>query len=118
MSVFSEIRAACAEVERRATWVRIDPTALAGVADRLSGEMSKVVEDPAHLQLRTENETLAFVVLLDALNFGSGWFPALRKPGGRSGYFTIATALREFIQAEGAPAPRGRRRALGSVRSR
>ncbi len=106
MSVFSEIRTACAEVERRAVWVRIEKRGLAGVADRLAGEARKAIEDPAHLQLHTSYETLAFVVILDALNFGSGWFPALRKPDGRSGYFTIANALREFVEAEGVPEPR------------
>ncbi len=38
---------------------------------------------------------------LDAINFGSGWFPTLRKPGGRSGYRTIAAAWRERFLADG-----------------
>ena len=43
----------------------------------------------------------AFWLILDAINFGSGWFPTLRKPGGRSGYFTVATALKEHFAADG-----------------
>jgi hypothetical protein len=32
---------------------------------------------------------------LDAINFGSGWFPTLRKRPGMSGYRTVAAALAE-----------------------
>jgi Potential Queuosine, Q, salvage protein family len=34
-----------------------------------------------------------FVLTLDSINFGSGWFPTLRKRHGLSGYFTVASAL-------------------------
>jgi hypothetical protein len=37
----------------------------------------------------------AFSLTLNALNFGSGWFPTLRKPGGLSGYRTVEAAMRE-----------------------
>jgi hypothetical protein len=43
----------------------------------------------------------AFWLTLDAINFGSGWFPTLRKRAGRSGYNTIAAALRERFDAGG-----------------
>jgi len=32
-------------------------------------------------------------VTVDAINFGSGWFPTLRKRDGRSGYFVDLAAL-------------------------
>jgi hypothetical protein len=41
------------------------------------------------------------VVTLDAINFGSGWFPVLKKRPGCSGYFTVATALKERFEREG-----------------
>jgi hypothetical protein len=41
------------------------------------------------------------VVTLDALNFGSGWFPELAKRPGLSGYLTLATALKERFEKEG-----------------
>ena len=31
-----------------------------------------------------------YLLTLDAINFGSGWFPTLRKRAGCSGYFTVA----------------------------
>jgi hypothetical protein len=44
---------------------------------------------------------LAYVVVLDALNFGSGWFPYLKKKTGASGYFTLAGALKDHFENEG-----------------
>jgi hypothetical protein len=41
------------------------------------------------------------VLTLDAINFGSGWFPFLRKRPGRSGYFTLALSLAEHFDARG-----------------
>jgi len=106
LSVFDAIRAAAREVAARARFVHIDREALAALADRLAGDLpAPGVEDPAHLRLATSAETIAFVVTLDAVNFGSGWFPVLRKPEGKSGYFTIATALRSHFEARGAWKP-------------
>jgi putative queuosine salvage protein len=36
----------------------------------------------------------AFGLQLNAINFGSGWFPTLRKPPGLSGFRTVEAALR------------------------
>ena len=44
----------------------------------------------------------AFHLTLDAINFGSGWFPTLRKREGRSGYWTVALGLRDRFAAHGA----------------
>ena len=38
---------------------------------------------------------------LDAINFGSGWFPTLRKRPGCSGYYTVAWALADHFRAHG-----------------
>lgn len=43
----------------------------------------------------------AFWLTLDAINFGSGWFPTLRKPPGRSGYFTVHDGLRRRFEQAG-----------------
>jgi hypothetical protein len=39
-------------------------------------------------------ERAAFSLTLNAINFGSGWFPTLRKPPGLSGFRTVEAALR------------------------
>ncbi len=44
----------------------------------------------------------AWWLTLDAINFGSGWFPTLRKAPGHSGYGTIAAGLRGRFDAHGA----------------
>jgi hypothetical protein len=42
----------------------------------------------------SREDRAGFWLTLDAINFGSGWFPTLRKRPGRSGYHTIASGLR------------------------
>jgi len=99
-AVFARLRRGCAEVTARARQVSIDSVALGELAADLVTADAPIT-DPVHAPLPDDAETLAFVVTLDAVNFGSGWFPSLHKPGGRSGYFTIATALRKRFEASG-----------------
>ena len=66
--------------------------------------------DPdAHLTTGTREELAAFWLTLDAINFGSGWFPTLRKRDGRSGYYTVATGVRDRF-ADAGPVERRRAR--------
>jgi len=100
--VFGRIRSRCAEVTRRARDVRIDDRELQAFAERLARESEPEDDlDPAHFFAGDESETLAFVITLDAINFGSGWFPALRKRPRMSGYRTIAAACREHFEVRG-----------------
>lgn len=99
--LFASIREACRRVAEGAEQVRIDGAALDGLAVRLASESAPPSEDPVHAPFADDATTLAFVATLDAINFGSGWFPVLRKPSGRSGYFTIAQALRERFEKHG-----------------
>jgi len=88
-------------VKDRAT--RVLEAGLERFASVLARESSAEPDpDPAHHALADREQTLAYVVTLDAINFGSGWFPGLRKRGGRSGYFTIATGLRRRFERCGA----------------
>jgi hypothetical protein len=76
--------------------VRIDHDRLAPYARELQPLLDAPVDDdPGRMRLGTVDDTVMFVVALDAVNFGSGWFPVLRKRPGMSGYHTVATALRE-----------------------
>ena len=102
--LFEQIRAACAEVARRARSVRIDDEALERFAALLARERPPVPSlDPAQRPFADADTTLAFVLTINAINFGSGWFPELRKRDGLSGYLSIATALREHFEKSGAP---------------
>jgi hypothetical protein len=101
--VFERIRTAAAGVAARARHVRIDLDALAALTERIAqAAPAALPADPAHRAFSDTDQTLAFVLSLDAINFGSGWFPLLRKRDGRSGYFSIATAWREHCDAHGA----------------
>lgn len=51
--------------------------------------------DPAYHYVGQGPATLAFILTLDAVNFGSGYFPSLRKRRGLSGYFTVASSLND-----------------------
>ena len=42
-----------------------------------------------------------YLLTLDAINFGSGWFPTLRKRPGCSGYFTVAWSLADRFRDVG-----------------
>jgi hypothetical protein len=102
-TVFARIRQACGEVTRRAHFVQIDEAGLEALAARLAQEPWPEEDlDPAHHLGGDESGKLAFVITLDAINFGSGWFPVLRKQAGMSGYRTVATACKRHFEVEGA----------------
>jgi hypothetical protein len=91
-----ELRKACAAVAARARQVQIEHQAIPVYAASLPLDVPPAGPDPdAHLISGTPVELAAFWLTLDAINFGSGWFPTLRKRPGRSGYRTIASGLRE-----------------------
>ena len=101
MSVFAAVRAAAARVMARARHVRIDEAALGALAGRLLAAPPPPSWDPVAHPVGTPAARLAFVLTLDAINFGSGWFPRLRKRAGRSGYYTVAMGLKDRFDAEG-----------------
>jgi Potential Queuosine, Q, salvage protein family len=97
-----DLREACAAVAERARQVRIEYDAIDGYAASLPLHSPPPATEPeAHLTRGDREELAAFWLTLDAINFGSGWFPTLRKRAGRSGYFTIAIGLRERFEAQG-----------------
>jgi len=100
--LFAAVRHACARVAERARSVRIDAAELERWIDANRDLAPIAGADPAHQHFADPSTTLAYVVTLDAINFGSGWFPVLRKRPGMSGYFTVATCLREQFARTGA----------------
>jgi hypothetical protein len=102
MTLSDRVRATCAEIATRARSVRIDLDALTaldpGEPPELDAERHYLEGEPA--------DVAAYIVALDAINFGSGWFPTLRKrrgPDGTavSGYFTVAWGLADRFRALG-----------------
>ena len=108
MGLFQRVRDASRQVAERAEYVRIDHERLAAYAGTLPLAQATAPDlDPASHYLGQGEGTLAFIVTLDTINFGSGYFPHLRKRPGMSGYFTVATALAEHFRAHG-PIPAAR----------
>lgn len=100
--LLTDLRAACATVAERARHVQIQYERIPGYVGTLPIDVPVSGPDPeAHLTEAPREELAAYWLTLDAINYGSGWFPTLRKPGGRSGYFTIATALTERFTTRG-----------------
>lgn len=100
--LFAAVREACARVAERARFVRVDAAGLSRWVDAnrdLPQQAS--TPDPVHQHFGDPAVTLAYVVTLDAINFGSGWFPELYKRPDSSGYFTVATCLREEFARAG-----------------
>lgn len=100
--ILDGVRAACATVAVEAAHVRIDTACIPGYAAALTLDTLAAAElDPRHHFLGAPEDTAAFVLTLDAINFGSGYFPHLRKRPGLSGYFTLAAALTDRFRARG-----------------
>ena len=99
--VLEHVRAACAEVVERARSVRIDPGRLERYAEALSGDEIVASAPTSFPRTGGDAATVAFVLTLDAINFGSGWFPLLRKRPGLSGYRTVEASLRERFEEHG-----------------
>ncbi len=112
MPLFQEVRSSCARAAAQARWVRIDEDALAGdVLEGITAQGPGPALDPVRHYLEGEPGDVAdYLLALDAINFGSGWFPTLRKRSISgphthpvSGYFTVAWALADHVRAEGPP---------------
>ena len=102
-SLPDRVRAACAWVANRSRSVSVDEAAIDAYAGTLSPLLDPSEPDPATEIVEGDPELRAsFVICLDAINFGSGWWPTIRKRPGRSGYFTIAAGVTERFRRSGA----------------
>jgi hypothetical protein len=93
---------ACAWVASRAHDVAIAESRIEAYAETLALEDGGGLDPATHFGGRDVESQAAFVLCLDAINFGSGWWPTIRKRPGCSGYQTIATALSERFRRDGA----------------
>lgn len=90
---FRAVRRGCAAVADRARFVRIDHEALQRYAKTIPIATVRAEDGPL-LPPQSDPEVLcAFVLTLDAINFGSGYFPYMAKRQGKSGYRTVEAAL-------------------------
>jgi hypothetical protein len=102
VSLVDETREACAFVAAHARRVRVDDERLAEYARTLPAPADALGPDPSVAVLDAPLEARAgFALTLDAINFGSGWWPEVRKRPGRSGFYTMALGVRERFDAHG-----------------
>ncbi len=103
MTLTDDVRASCARVAAQARHVRIDLDAAAEV---------QPAEPPAldperHYLEGNAADVAGYMLALDAINFGSGWFPTLRKRTAHgepvSGYFTVSWNLADHVRSHGPP---------------
>jgi hypothetical protein len=109
MPLLDEVRAECTQIAADARSVRIDTDALADeellarLAAPAPGEPQTALDPVRHYLEGKPTDVADYLLALDAINFGSGWFPTLRKrlDGGEpvSGYFTIAWGLADYMRA-------------------
>ncbi|MBO0769596.1 MAG: hypothetical protein J2O48_13015 [Solirubrobacterales bacterium] len=97
--VVNDLRRACELVALRAKHVTIHQSKLAEYAKALPSPPPAAAELIADTQAR--RLAAWYWLTLDAINFGSGWFPTLRKRPGRTGYRTVAAGLRSRFDREG-----------------
>ena len=103
---FERTRRACARVAAHSRHVRIDSDALEAYARRLPlVEIRAPAPDPSTPRFDDAEAAATWVLALDAVNFGSGWFPELRKRPGLSGFRTIEACLRDWFARAGSPSP-------------
>ncbi len=97
MSLTDEVRRSCASIAESARAVAIDVDRLGSVEPAAPPSL-----DPErHFLEGTPDEVAAYMLALDTINFGSGWFPTLRKRPRCSGYFTVAWGLADFFRSVG-----------------
>src|SRR4051794_34206497 len=97
MGLFDRVRENAAAIAAEARHVSIDLDRLGSIEPG-----PPPVLDPERHYLEGSREDVAtYLLTLDSINFGSGWFPTLRKRPGSSGYYTVAWALADHFRAHG-----------------
>lgn len=86
----------------RARWVRVDQEQIADYAGGLVKSVEAAPDEAPSSPSVTEPEhTAAFAICMNAINFGSGWWPTIRKRPGLSGYATMAAGVIDRFAGHG-----------------
>ncbi len=98
MLLTDQVRQTCRAIAESARFVSIDMDAAAS----LDPGQPPALDPERHYLEGAPDDVAGYMLTLDAINFGSGWFPTLRKRPGLSGYFTVASALTDRWRSGGA----------------
>lgn len=86
----------------RARWVQVDEGQIAGYAGGLLEAVDAAPGDaPPSAAAVDPEHAAAFAICMNAINFGSGWWPTIRKRPGHSGYATMAAGVSDRFAAGG-----------------
>ncbi len=106
LRLLDQVRAGCRTVAERAVHIHINHDLIPSYAAALPGVKTLVAgHDAASHYLGRGNDTAAFFLILDTINFGSGYFPHMNKRPGKSGYFTVAGCLNDHFEKKGPLSP-------------
>jgi hypothetical protein len=97
VKLLDEVRESCRARALSARFVSIDLDA----AKAPPASPAPALDPERHYLDGPADSVSAYVLTLDAINFGSGWFPTLRKRPRCSGYFTVAWALADRFRVHG-----------------
>jgi hypothetical protein len=97
MGLTDDVREHAALIAANARWVEVD---LDRIGDVLPGPEPEL--DPGRHYLEgSRTDVAGYLLALDSINFGSGWFPTLAKRPNSSGYYTVAWALADRYRERG-----------------
>ncbi len=97
MGLSERVRENAAAIAASARHVRIELAQL----DSIESGPPPALDPERHYLDGSREDVAAYLLTLDAINFGSGWFPTLRKRPGCSGYYTVSWALADRFRARG-----------------
>jgi hypothetical protein len=102
VSLPDEVRAGSAWVMERGRWVRVDERQIGGYAGGLVEAVEAAPDGaPPNASVADPEHAAAFAICMNAINFGSGWWPTIRKRPGHSGYATMAAGVTDRFTARG-----------------
>lgn len=97
--MLQRIRDACWRVAERARFVRISGDARDYLATFDPGALTRPTYDAGCHYIGDADATLTYVIVLDAINFGSGYFTELAPTRGERGYRMVAKGLAVWFEA-------------------
>ena len=97
MGLCDRVRENAAAIAEGARHVSIELDRL----DEIEPGPPPVLDPEKHYLEGSREDVAAYLLTLDAINFGSGWFPTLRKRAGCSGYYTVSWALADRFRENG-----------------
>lgn len=102
-AILADIRKKCAYVAGHADYVTINTDKISDYVRELP--LDRIVDElgtDIHYIGARDEDTALYVIALDTINFGSGYFDHIKKRPGLSGYMTMAQSLKDRFEDKGA----------------